>query len=117
MDLQNETLLNTFQNYIPNKKIKCGYRQLPWMTDSIKRSLKERSKLTKCYYKNGQKKRDFEKLLEKSSDYTKEILEAKNNYILKMTTKLQNSKTAAKTYWAVLSRLLYCFFSSSTFIC
>ena len=63
--------------------------------------------MTKCYYKNGQKKSDFEKLLEKSSDCTKEILEAKNNYILKMTTKLQDPKTAAETHWAILRRLLY----------
>ena len=63
--------------------------------------------MTKCYYKNGQKKSDFEKLLEKSSDCTKEILEAKNIYILKMMTKFQDPKTAAKTYWAILSRLLY----------
>ena len=47
------------------------------MTDSIK-----------CYYKNGQKKSDYEKLLEKSSDCTKEILEAKNSYIFKITIKL-----------------------------
>ena len=75
------------------------------MTNIIKRSLKERSKLTKCYYRNGQKKSDYEKLLEKSSDCTKEILEAKNSYILKMTTKLQDPETA-KTYWNILSRLL-----------
>ena len=25
----NETLLNIFRNYIPNKKIKCDYRQPP----------------------------------------------------------------------------------------
>ena len=42
----------------------------------IKRPLKECSKLTKCYYKNGVKKSDHEKLLEKSSDCTTEILEA-----------------------------------------
>ena len=66
------------------------------MTNNIKRSLKERSKLTKCYYKNSQKKNDYEKLIEKSSDCTKEILEAKNFYFLKMTTKLQDQKTAAK---------------------
>ena len=30
-ELLNETLLNIFQNYIPNKKIKCDYRQPPWM--------------------------------------------------------------------------------------
>ena len=88
VDLLNETLLNIFRNYIPNKKLKCDYRQPSWMTNSIKRSLKERSKLTKCYYKNDQKKSDYEKLLEKSSDCTKEILEAKSNYFLKMTVKL-----------------------------
>ena len=63
--------------------------------------------MTKCCYRNGQKKFDYEKLLEKSSACTKEILEAKNNYILKMTKKLQDPKTAAKTCWAILSRLLH----------
>ena len=95
-DLINKTLLNIFRNYIPNKKCKCDYRQPPWMTNSIKKSLKERSKLTKCYYKNGQKKSDYEKLLEKSSDCTKEILEAKNNYILKMTTSFKNQRLLQK---------------------
>ena len=86
------------------------------MTNNIKRSLKECSKLTKCYYINGKKKRDYEKLLENSSDCTKETLEAKNNYILKMTTKFQDSRTVAKTYWAILS-LQDKNSSNSTFIC
>ena len=73
------------------------------ITNKTKRSLKERSKLTKSY-KNGQDKKDYEKLLENSS---KEILEAKRNYILKMATKLQDRKTAAKTYWAILRGLIY----------
>ena len=50
-----------------------------WMANTTKRSLNERSYLTKTYYKNNQKKSDHEKLLENSSDCTKEILEAKNN--------------------------------------
>ena len=73
----------------------------------MKITLKERSKLSKFYNKNEQKKCGHEKLLEKSSDCTKETLEAKNNYILKMTKKLQDPKTAAKMNWAILSRLLY----------
>ena len=80
VDLLNETLLNIFRNYIPNKKIKCDYRQPPWMTDDIKKSLKERSKLTKTYYKNGQQKIDYDKVLEKSADYMKKITQAKNDY-------------------------------------
>ena len=56
VNLLTETLLNIFRNYILNKKIKCDYHQLPWMTNNIKRSLKECSKLTRYYYINGQKK-------------------------------------------------------------
>ena len=52
----NETLLNIFWNCIPNKKIKCDYCRPPWMTDNIKKSLKQRSKLTKIFYKKQSKK-------------------------------------------------------------
>ena len=41
VELFNETLLNIYRNYIPNKKIKCYYRQPPGMTDNIKKSLKK----------------------------------------------------------------------------
>ena len=50
------------------------------MTNSTKRSLTEHSKLTMCYHKIGQKKSHHLKLSQKSSDCTKEIWEAKNNY-------------------------------------
>ena len=41
VDLLNETLLNIYRDYIPNKKTKCDYRQPPWMTDDIKESFKK----------------------------------------------------------------------------
>ena len=37
VELLNETLLNIYRNYIPNKKIKCDYRQPSWMTANIKK--------------------------------------------------------------------------------
>ena len=107
VDLLNETLLNIFRNYIPNKKIKCYYRQASWMTYDIKAYLKERSKLTKIYHKNGRQKSNYDKVLEKFADCTKKITQAKNDYINKMTNSLQNPSTASKTYWAILSCLLY----------
>ena len=55
VELNNEALLNIYRNYTSDKKIKCDLRQPPWMTDNIKKSLKERSKLTKIFYKNGQR--------------------------------------------------------------
>ena len=59
------------------------------MKNNMKRSLKERCKLTKFFYKNGQRKIDHDKVLEKSEECTKQILEVKKNYILKMTKKMQ----------------------------
>ena len=59
--------------------------------------MKERSKLTKTYYKNGQQNLDYDKVLAKSADCTKKITQAKNDYINKMIDKLQNLSTAPKT--------------------
>ena len=50
---------------------------------------------------------DNEKFIEKSFNFTKEILQAKINYILQITTNFQDPKTAAKTYQAILSGLIY----------
>ena len=63
--------------------------------------------MTKYFYKNGLIKCDYDKILEKSAECTAEILQAKRNYILNMTSKLADSHTVPKTYWALLKRLLY----------
>ena len=68
------------------------------MKNNMKRSLKERCKLTNFFYKNGQRKIDHDKVLEKSEECTKQILEAKKNYILKMTKKLADSNASSKSY-------------------
>ena len=49
------------------------------MTDDIKKYLKEHSKLTKSYHKNGQQESDYEKVLEKSADCIKKFTQAKND--------------------------------------
>ena len=99
--------MNIFQNYIPYKKVKCSYCQSPCMNDKIKTCLSERWKLTKFYYEHGQKKEDQEKLQEKSAYCTEEILKAKNNYIIRLTSKPNDPKAAPKTYWSILIWFLY----------
>ena len=102
VDLLNETLLNIFRSYIPNKKIKFNYYQPPWMNDNIKRCLRERSKLTKFFYKNGQKREGKEKLEAKAAYCTEQIMKAKNDYAQRMTNKLNDRKAVPKTYWSIL---------------
>ena len=64
------------------------------MTNKTKNLLKERSKLTKYFYRNGQRERDRDKVLQKPAECTREILETKKQYILKMTNKLEDAFTA-----------------------
>ena len=84
----NETLLNIFWISVPNKKVKCDYRQPPWINDNIKSSLKQRTTLTKIYYKTALRKSDHIKVLEKSPECTNKILEAKKTINLKWPLKL-----------------------------
>ena len=45
--------------------------------------------------------------MEKSAECNEEIIEAKKNYILNITTKVADSHTVPKTYCALLNRLLF----------
>ena len=71
------------------------------MNHKIKRCLKERTKFTKFYYENGQRKEAQEKLEPKVAYCTEQILKAKNDYILRITNEANDPKTAPKTYLTV----------------
>ena len=62
---------------------------------------------SKIFYKHNQRKTDREKVLEKATERTNKILEAKKNYILKVSKKLEDSHTAPKAYLTILNLLIY----------
>ena len=55
----------------------------------------------------AKKKKNQEKLQAKAACCTEEILKAKSDYILRMTSKLKDPNTAPKTYWSILNQFLY----------
>ena len=76
------------------------------MTDVKKSQLKERSYLTKTYYKYGKTKSDFEKLIVKTNEFKKIISAAEDKYIIQMCEKRNDLITAPKTYWKIINRFL-----------
>ena len=106
VDMLNECLKNIFHNFVPNKVIKCDYRQPPWMTDSINNELKERAKLTKKYFKGGKKDSDLVQITALSNECIKTILKAKEKYISQLSQKLIDPSTELKTYWKVINRFV-----------
>ena len=103
VDLLNATLLNVFRNYIPNKVVKCSYRDPPWLTKLIKSKLKERSKITKEFYRKGQDPTVFTELNKISSECSNLIINAKMGYIQKKSNVLNDKNTDPKVYWTVLN--------------
>ena len=51
----NEILTDIFTNFVPNKLITVDYRDHPWVTENIKKLMKDKSKLYKEYIKNRKK--------------------------------------------------------------
>ena len=48
----NETILNIFRNYVPNKYITIDDKDPVWMNETIKLKIKTRDKLYKQYVEN-----------------------------------------------------------------
>ena len=106
VEILNETLKNIFRNFIPNRTIKCDYRQPQWMTKLIRDKLKKRSKLTKIYFKNGKTEKDLDNLNIISNECTKLILDSKEKHVREMSEKLNDCLNAPKTYWKILNHFL-----------
>ena len=76
------------------------------MTDIIEIQIKERSYLTKTYYKYGKRKSDIEKLIVKTNECEEIVSAAKDKYIIQICEKLNDPITAPKTYWKIINRFL-----------
>ena len=66
----------------------------------------KRSIRAKRYYTNPSEY-NKETLINQSNECTKVIIEAKQSYIAKMSSKVDSSDTTSKMYWAVLIRFLF----------
>ena len=75
------------------------------MNTFIISALRKRSILVKRYYRNLSEYNE-ETLLNQANECTKRIIEAKQKYIAKMSSKLECPDTAWKTYWSIINRIL-----------
>ena len=98
----NETILNIFRNYVPNKYITIDDKDPVWMNETIKSKIKTRNKLYKQYIENDRFESDFmmiETLIIEINDL---ITSAKDLYYNNLAKRLNNPLLQAKTYWSIL---------------
>ena len=98
----NETILNVFRNYVPNKYITIDDKDPVWMNETIKSKIKTKNKLYTQYIKNGRFESDFvfiENLINEINDL---ISSAKDLYYNNLAKRLNNPLLQTKTYWSIL---------------
>ena len=106
VELFNNTLLNILRNFIPHEKIKCSYKDPPWMNKEIKSALKHKNRLYKKYISGGQNQEDEINLRESSNFVSNLITVTKSSYFKNLGERLNDPLTGPKTYWSILKRLM-----------
>ena len=101
----NETILNVFRNYVPNKYITVDDKDPVWMNEIIKSKMKAKNKLYKQYIKNGRFESDFVFIESLVNEINELISNAKNLYYVNLAKKLNNPLLQAKTYWSILKTI------------
>ena len=98
----NETILNVFQNYVPNKYITIDDKDPVWMNEIIKSKIKTKNLYFKQDIQNGRFESDFiflESLIIEINDL---ISSTKKLYYANLAKKLNNPLLQAKTYLSIL---------------
>ena len=98
----NETILNVFQNYVPNKYITIDDKDPVWMNEIIKSKIKTKNLYFKQYIQNGRFESDFAFLESLIIEINDLISSTKKLYYANLAKKLNNPLLQAKTYWSIL---------------
>ena len=86
----NETILNVFRNYVPNKYITVDDKDPGWMNKIIKSKMKAKNKLYKQYVKNGRFESDFVFIESLVNEINELISNGKNLYYDNLAKNLNN---------------------------
>ena len=104
--LFNKTIKNILSNYITHESITCDDRDPPWINNKIKQLIQKINNAYRIYILINKNPQIFEKVkhlqnqLKLSTEGKKEI------YYLRISKKLMDPMTSAKTYCSILKSLL-----------
>ena len=98
----NETILNVFSNYVPNKYITIDDKDPVWMNETIKLKIKAKDNMYKKYIQNGRFESDFVLLETLITELNELVSTTKALYYENIGKKLNDPLLQAKTYWSIL---------------
>ena len=106
VSLFNKTIKNILSNYIRHKTITCDNKDPPWFNKNIKQLIQEKNNTYKSYILSDKNPQIFERVKSLQNQLKCSIEGSKKNYYLRISKKLMDPATSAKTYWSILKTLL-----------
>ena len=101
----NQTLMNIFSNYIPNKLITVDDKDPPWMNESVKKKIMAKEYACKSFNANKKNCDAYLNLQTITTELSGMILKRKEDYYRLLSDKLNEPHTSAKSYWSILKTL------------
>ena len=93
-------------NYIPYETITCDHREPPWINNKIKQLIQEINNTYRIYILSNKNPQIFEKVNYLQNQLKLLTESNKERYYLRISKKLMDPMTSAKTYWSILKSLL-----------
>ena len=102
----NKTIKNILSNYIPYETITCDDRDPPWINNKIKQIIQDINNTYRIYILSNKNPQIFEKVNYLQNQLKLLTESNKERYYLRISKKLMDPMTSAKTYWSILKSLL-----------
>ena len=96
--------LNSF--LFPHETIACDDKDPTWFNKNIKQLIQEKNNAYKSYILSDKNPQIFERVKSLQNQVKCSIEGNKRIYYLRISKKLMDSATSAKTYWSILKTLL-----------
>ena len=104
--LFNRTIKNILSNYIPHDIITCDDRNPPWINNRVKELINEKDDTFQRYLHSNKDPKLFSKV-EYLQNELKSLIEANmEKYYSRISKRMINPLTSAKTYWSILKPFL-----------
>ena len=113
----NETLLNIFSNFIPNRIKTFTDSDPPWMTKDIKNKIKLKNTFYRQYMRHQTQISSLLKVEDLCNEISNLITKSKEKYYQHINAKLNDPSLSSKTYWSILKTFYNGKYLSKQFRC
>ena len=101
-----DKIFKILSSNIPNRTIKCDYRDPLWITSQLKAAIKRKHRVYRRYIERGKNHDDWCQVKTIRNENSRMIVNAKNEYYQHLGRKLSDPNMGPKKYWSTLTRLI-----------